>query len=587
MPNFDQPPVFGSKPPRAGTAAILFALALGPAACGDDGSATESDTDGSSTGDDAPSSTTTGADAGTPSATDETTATTTAEETGSDSTTSGDTDALDRIYTFIGGRDALSELAGFALTLAGDRFVHLEGFTPEDPPVPANTFDATLSYDLESDRLRLTTTRTLAAFAPGTVQAFDEIIDGELGYLQGNESALGLPSGDMESSRWAATRRQQYLLNPHLPLRTAVADPSLATVVGTEDIDGTTYDVVEVADPVHALRLYADPATGEPKLLVTLENDHMLRDAELVVTYDDWQPDDNGIRFPAHVTLSLAGNIVLDETREAVALDPRFGRDLFAFPRGAAPVFVPAEAERGLRSHQFHHLFSSLGLPFDALQDFVLPEELSPGVFYVTGGSHHSVLVEQESGLVLVEAPLYPERSRAIMQWAEDAFPDKSITHVVITHFHMDHAAGAREVLAGGATLVVGEASAAFWGEILDAPSLVVPDALAENPVDVPVELVAIGGSFIIDDPVNPVGVYAITNNTHATDLVLAHVEAAEAVFTSDIYSPGLPGSPIGAGEFYDAIVEHGLDASVSAVLGGHGFEVHTLDQLEAAAGGG
>jgi hypothetical protein len=116
---------------------------------------------------------------------------------------------------------------------------------------------------------------------------------------------------------------------------------------------------------------------------------------------------------------------------------------------------------------------------------------------------------------------------------------------------------------------------------------LVVPDALAENPVDVPVELVAIGGSFIIDDPVNPVGVYAITNNTHATDLVLAHVEAAEAVFTSDIYSPGLPGSPIGAGEFYDAIVEHGLDASVSAVLGGHGFEVHTLDQLEAAAGGG
>jgi glyoxylase-like metal-dependent hydrolase (beta-lactamase superfamily II) len=569
----------GSRQFRGLTGLLGLAALLG-IACGDDGgdpspqTGTETDagtvtSDGSATTSDPTASTTSTSEGSTGATTGE--------------TTGGQDDALDRIYAFLGGRDALANLSGFELVLDGDRYVPGEGYGTDDPALPANTFAATVSADLEGDRLRVATERTLQFLFAGTEQSVTEIIDGDLGYIDGLESIFGFPSGDMLSDRWAAVRRQQFLLNPHLPLRAAL-DGLEATVVGSETLEGTTYDVVEIEDAVAPLRIYADPLTGAPRRLHTLENDHLHRDVELVVTWDDWQ--DNGVTaFPAHVTLSRAGALLLDEARTEVTVDPQYDDASFSFPPDADPVFVAEDADRGLHSHQFHLVFASIGIPQDGVQGLVTPIEVAPGIHQLAGGSHHSMVVEQEEGLVLVEAPLYPERSRALLAWAADQYPDKPITHLVVSHFHEDHSAGAREIVAHGAALIVGENAETFWEHILEAPSTIVPDALAENPTAVTTVLVPEGGTLVLDDPLRPVTVYSVAN-THAEDLVMTVADDAGVAFIADIYSPGFPPFGPGPAELYASIVEHQLDDDITAIVGSHGFEIHTLEQLEDALGG-
>ena len=72
------------------------------------------------------------------------------------------------------------------------------------------------------------------------------------------------------------------------------------------------------------------------------------------------------------------------------------------------------------------------------------------------------------------------------------------------------------------------------------------------------------GGSYTINDPVNPVGVHTITND-HATDTVL--VDAGGVLFVNDLYSPGFP-SP-DAEVVLRRVLQLGL--SIDTVAGGHG----------------
>jgi glyoxylase-like metal-dependent hydrolase (beta-lactamase superfamily II) len=553
-------------------------LALG---CGDDTS--ETSTSETSTGSTtAAESLDTGATS-IPSTTSDDGATTMPGSTATtETTTEGQDDALDRVLEYMGGAAALASLGAFEASAQGTRYVPGEGYMPGEPAMPANEFQHLTRYDLAGQRLRIAVDRTLVVFGLAVPQAYSEVVDGQLGAIDGSESLFGLPGGAMLSDRWASTLRQQQILHPHVLLREVASDPTLAQVLDPETIDGTLYDVIELSDPVAPLQLLADPTTGEPRMLITLENDPLYRDVELVASYDDWQPSDGAIPFPGHVTLARGGELLHDELRSQLALDPRLPADAFELPPDASPTYVAADAERGLRSHQFHQVFASIGIPADGIQSTVMPLEVAPGVWHLRGGTHHSLLVEQDGGLVLVEAPLYPERSEAIMEWIDATFPGQSITHVVVTHHHDDHGAGAREILAMGATLVVSTAAEEHWGEVLAAPSTIVPDALSESPVDVPIELVPEAMGTTLADATRPIEIYPVFN-VHAVDLVMVLVDGV--LFVADIYSPGNPPFPPGPSDLYQTILSHGLEGSITAIVGAHGYEVHSLAQLAAAAG--
>jgi glyoxylase-like metal-dependent hydrolase (beta-lactamase superfamily II) len=480
----------------------------------------------------------------------------------------------------MGGKDAVAGLTAFTIEASGTRYMPGEGYDPEDPAQYVGDFTATVNYDVADANLRIDYVRDIAFLGGMFNTTFSEILAGDLGYVDGTESIFGAPAGDMKSDRWAAILRQQRLLNPHLIVQDIIADESIVKEGGVQLHDGRVYNLLIVDDPVAPLTLFVDNLTGKLTKIETIENDYLHRDVDLTVFYNGWQATSDGPRFPLEVFIAVEENILHHEKRGAITVGGPLDTALFEFPDGAMPMFVAEDAARGEATHQFHSAFAAVGIPLDGLQTFVMANELAPGVFHLTGGSHHSMVIEQDAGIVVIEAPLYEYRSEAILDWIEMNMPGKPVTHVLATHHHDDHTAGLRTFVANGTEVVVGEAAVKFFAEIFVAPSTVIPDAqsLANKKPDI--TAVAQGDSITLDDPTHPVVAQAITS-THAKDMLIFYLPSDGVVFVSDIYSPGQPANPFGAAEVYNAIVDNAFD--VTTLAGGHGG-VGTFDELEMIA---
>jgi glyoxylase-like metal-dependent hydrolase (beta-lactamase superfamily II) len=497
---------------------------------------------------------------------------------------------VDKAFAGIGGKDSVQNLTGFSMEIAGRRWVPGEGFTP-DQVLLGNTYDGTLvRYDVKNDRLNLQHKRVLNIFNFNTPQNYTEFINGNRGYVDGTEHLFGATTGNLNSDRTAAIKRQQRLLNPHLILRDVAANGSIARDGGPAVLDGSLHQLLVVNDPVYPLSLYINSQTGKISKLVTLENDPLHRDIPIEVFYTGWEPTGaNNPLFPKQVHIAVNGHILHEETRKSTTVNGTLDEALFTFPAAASPVFNAEDALRGAANHQFHMTFASIGLPLDGLQITVAPTELgaNSGVWFIGGSSHNSLAIEQSNGVVIVEAPLYPERSTAIINWVknEPKFDGKPITHVLATHHHDDHTAGLRTFVAEGAQLVVHEAAAAYWRQILRNPSTLRPDPLAQKP-SAPLNIMTVpaGGSITLPDATNPVRALSLPT-VHAADALLFYMPSVKLAFESDLYIPGNGGSAVGNGakELHKAINQT-YSLAVDTVAGGHGAYA-PISELNTLAG--
>jgi glyoxylase-like metal-dependent hydrolase (beta-lactamase superfamily II) len=491
---------------------------------------------------------------------------------------------LDKAYAGVGGKAALENLKSFAIQATGERYIGYEGYRPESEAVRSNNFQTTTSFDVEGNRVTIQHSRTVLFFS--AQQTFREVLLANTGYLDGTDSAFANNSGNMPSDRWASGRRQQKLLNPHLLLREALANPSRASVGGAQLMDGAIHHLLVLQDNVHPITLYVNASTGRIAKLVTVENDHLLRDVPVEAYYVGWQATTaNAPLFPKQVFISVGEHIVHSETRSSITVNGTLDAAAFNLPQGASPVYVEADARRGERSHQYHQTFSGIGVPLDGLQTFIDPVQLATGVWHLRGGSHNSMVVLQSDGVVIIEAPLYQERSQAIIDWINSAnspipADKRTIKQVLITHFHDDHSAGLRTFVGSGIKVAVGAPSVPFFREVFRAPSTIRPDIQATNRRTPTIDTIPVDGSFMIPDATRPVGAYHV-ESTHAADLALIYLPNEKIVFISDIFSPNLGPNPFGARELLRAITTHNL--SVETIAGGHGT-TNTFAQLQAMA---
>ena len=441
-----------------------------------------------------------------------------------------DMSPVDAIVDAVGGMDALADLSSFTIEATIERFSTGESMSPDDGAVPASTYDAVVNYDISGDNLRIDYQRTTGF----NDAMFSVIIAGDLGYMEGNDGRFGAPARNLAADRLGSSKQQQRLLNPHLILLDALADSAMVSDGGTADVDGVEHHVLIVADVVTDVTLFANAETGLISKLETMENDHWLRDVDLDVTYSDWR-DAGGVMFPNEVTIAVNGEVVHHETRSSVSTNGDVDSALFEFPEDAEPVADEGLTQRGQASSQVYQLFSSIGFPQEGpLQTFVNAEEIADGVFFLTGGSHNSLAIEQENGIVLSDAPLYEARSEAIIAWAAEQFPGKSITHVIVSHHHRDHSSGLRTFVANGATIILGEESLDRFSQVFSAPSTIMPDALAENPVDAVIETVPADGMLELADGMHTIVVYPL-ETSHAADFTITYIPDAEIAWFVDV----------------------------------------------------
>lgn len=473
----------------------------------------------------------------------------------------------------MGGNAAIQAVQTQKVTASGSSFEPEQTFQPGDDPRRVSDFSYTLTQDLAAGRLRYDWTRNIVNSTSPLLYA--EVLDGNQGLLTGNDGTGATPAA-MPSVRVAMLLRLNRLTSPLVLLRQALADPAGVEARPDELFEGKTYHVIALtAERPRPIRLFIDPATSLPAKADTLEDDPYYGDTLREVLYGDWRQQ-GAVMAPFSLTHRVTGlgrTITLqNEVRTEVQHDTAIPAGLFDIPAELGVPAVAADIARGEQLAQWLLRRQVNGFPsFTDTGLSVVVTETRPGsgLFFVTGGSHNSLIVELADHLIVMEPPLYESRSQAVIAQIKARFPAKPIRYVIVSHFHVDHGGGVRAYAAEGATVVVGEASRSHLEAILAAPHTVSPDALQNSPRQVPVLGVPSGGGLQLSG--GAVAVYSVLNQTHAVDMVVPFVPAEGLLFVSDLMSPqsatiSAAGIPLSLQETFTR-----FNLTVTTIAGGHG----------------
>jgi glyoxylase-like metal-dependent hydrolase (beta-lactamase superfamily II) len=480
----------------------------------------------------------------------------------------GASSVVDRTVAAMGGLTAIQAVETQTITASGQRFEPEQTVFPGEPARNVSNFQFTLTREMLNERFRLDWEWDV--FYPFTVQLqYADVIDGNTGFVDGRDNPNSPLQAGMPSVRVATMRKLHRMSSPLLLMRRAAENPEIVETRPDEEFLGRLHNVMAVPDVISPIRIFVDAATMLPAKADTLENDPYYGDTLYEVIYEDWRPVGD-LFMPFQMTHMLDGRIVHTEVRFLVQNNVPLPADTFGIPADLQVPFDPDDALRGeLRSQWFFRL-QALGLPnYSDRSLSVVFDEIAPGVFFVTSGSHNNLIVEMEDHLIAVEAPLYEERSQAVIAEAESLVPLKPFRFVVNTHFHHDHGGGIRAYAAEGATVVVGEASAQRFEDIFLEPHTLNPDALELNPQPVVIEPVSPTVPVILSDGTRSVEVYPV-ESTHSADMVIAYLPQERLVFVSDLFSPSgdftladLPPDLVAAFDRFGLVVER--------IAGGHG----------------
>lgn len=374
-----------------------------------------------------------------------------------------------------------------------------------------------------------------------------QVVLADFGFTETNGTFAGLNAPALSAARRAIREQPDRLV------LFALDNPAAVRRLPTRRWREETVDGVRVVNGTDSIALYFDRLTGRPLLTVTVTDDPILGDRTTEVAYTRW---------------TLTGDVYL----------PR-QVDTYANGRHAGVVAVAAAMVNGTADDADFAIADSVqarvrtAATVGAAPIAVTLVSLGTGVWRAEGGSHHSLVVEQGNGLLVVEAPQSAARVGALLDTLASRFPGRAVTQLVNTHHHWDHAGGVREFLARGIPVLTHPRNVAFVTRLAAAPKTIAPDALsrrARRPV-----IRAVTDSMVIGTGASQVIVIPIAT-AHAEGMLAAYVPSAGALFTSDIMNPAPVPNVAGAVELLAFARAHGFQ--VRSHAGGHGVVMSWSD---------
>ena len=298
-------------------------------------------------------------------------------------------------------------------------------------------------------------------------------------------------------------------------------------------------------------------AQSQVERVQTWIDNPVLGDTPVEIVYSDYR-DFNGVLFPGHIVRTQGGHPVLDITVSSVTKNPTVAID------------VPDQ----VRS-------------FKAPPVTVAVEKLADGVFYLKGGSHHSVAIDQRDHVVVVEGPQDEARSMAVIAKVKETIPNKPIRYVINTHAHFDHSGGLRTYVAEGATVVTHEMNKAYYERAWAAPHTLNPDNLAK--ANKPATFETFTDKKVLTDGKRSIEVHQIAGGGHNDAFAMVYLPAEKILIEVDAWAPLAPNAPPPpapspfAINLYENVSRLKLNVRQIAAL--HGPGVATLADLQTAIG--
>ena len=209
----------------------------------------------------------------------------------------------------------------------------------------------------------------------------------------------------------------------------------------------------------------------------------------------------------------------------------------------------------------------------------VTVDTIAPGVWFLAGQSHHSVVIEMGDHLLLVEAPLGDDRMLAVIRRARELRPGKPVRAVITTHHHFDHAGGVRAAIAEGLTVITHSSDVPFFQNLARRQHSIVKDALARSPR--PARIESVTTKRVLTSGTRNVEIHHIRGSQHAGSLLMVYLPAEKLLIEADVYSPpAVDATTIPAASFAANLVENidRLGLNVERIVPIHGRVVPISD---------
>lgn len=407
--------------------------------------------------------------------------------------------ALERVAAALGA----GSLKSLEISASGVNFQVGQSFTPATPWPRFNVKSLTRSVNYETASLRDEFVRT---------QGEDPPRGGGGQPVRGEQRQIFAVSGDhawnvvgdaaVPAPIALADRQFQLWATPHGVVKAALANN--ATVAGR---------TIAFAVPGRfRLRAMLNDA-GLIEKVEGLVANSVLGDMAVEVTYADYR-DFGGVKFPMRIRQSAGGFPSLDVTVSDVR------------PNAALSLPVPDPVRQAT-----------------ALYSTVATQMVADGVWYLTGGSHHSVVIEMRDHVVVVESPLNDQRALAVIAETRKLVAAKPIRYLINSHHHFDHAGRVRAFAAEGVTVVTHEVNRAFFEGTLAAPATVSPDHLARAMRPARVE--GVTGKRVMSDGTRTVELHHIAGNGHHDGLLLVYLPKEKLLSQADAFTPLAANAPV------------------------------------------
>jgi glyoxylase-like metal-dependent hydrolase (beta-lactamase superfamily II) len=274
-------------------------------------------------------------------------------------------------------------------------------------------------------------------------------------------------------------------------------------------------------------------------------------DMQVETTYSDYR-DFGSVKFPTKIVQKTGGFPALDLTLTDVQ------------PNAPVDIQVPDNVRQAAVRVQ--------------------AQPVTDGIWYLAGGTHHSVLVEMKDYVVVVEGPQNDERALAVIAEVKKLAPTKPIKYVVNSHHHFDHAGGLGAFVAEGATIITHAINKPFFEQALAAPRTVNPDKLAQSGKKATIETLT--DKQVLSDDTRTMEIHHIKDNTHHDGLILVYLPKEKLLIEADAYTPPAPDAPYPAQANPFSVNLHdnigGLQLAVDRILPLHGRIVPLSELLKA-----
>jgi len=328
-----------------------------------------------------------------------------------------------------------------------------------------------------------------------------------------------VPQTTPNPSRPTADERAQQVLNEAMPY------------------EGKMHRVISFNPPDEkvTLSLFFDAKTHLLSKCEYVMDFPALGDVKIEYAYSSYRQDRNWGWIPSGQTIKVAGKILREIAIVEAAVNAPQAENIFQLP-----TFQPAPAERifqrpaNLTDH-------------DLASDKIV--EAAQGVYVAVISSFTVMFIEFKDFILAVEAPAAAPSldgipadnqsgstalSETFIQKIKATIPHKPIKYLAVTHFHSDHAGGARAFMAESARILTTSGNKHLFAQMAAAKCAAIPDRWSQSPRQASIE--TFDQRRVITDGERIVELIDVGPNPHSEENVVVYLPKEKILFQGDLF---------------------------------------------------